>query len=74
MNSEGRLVENGAITALTRMFDEKRLRLNSATLLALKGLAGHGLRFILSGAVAKEAVLHMDKAAGVAPFPNSSAR
>ena len=47
---------------------------NSATLLALKGLAGHRFRFILSGAVAKEAGLRMEKAAGVASFPNSSAR
>ena len=60
------LVASGAITALTvdtNIFDEKRLQLNSTTLQAIKGIAGHGIRFILSGTVAKEVEFHIERAA-----------
>lgn len=60
------LVANGKIATLTvdtNIFDAKRLRLNSTTLLALKGLAVRGFRFVLAGTVAKEVELHIEKAA-----------
>lgn len=64
-----KLVANEEITTLTvdtNIFDEKRLQLNSTTLLALKGLSGRGFRFVLAGTVAKEVELHIEKAAEAA--------
>ena len=70
INNELRsLVANGKITTLTvdtNIFDEKRLKLNSPTLLALKGLGARGFRFVLAGTVAKEVELHVENAAEVA--------
>lgn len=61
-----RLAADETITTLTvdtSIFREKRLQLNSGTLQALKGMARHGFRFILSGTVAKEVELQMENAA-----------
>ncbi len=52
-----------AISVDTNIFDQKRLQLNSASMQALASLKARPFRFILSGTVAKEVVMHMTKAA-----------
>ena len=61
-----RLLAEGRITAITidtSIFDEKRLRLNSAVLQALARFKNRRFSFILSGTVSREVLRHLKDAA-----------
>jgi hypothetical protein len=60
------LLAEGQISAIsidTSIFDQKRLQLNSATMQAFAGLKKRPFSFLLSGTVAKEVLVHLEKAA-----------